>query len=44
MFAPRGWSARRSADGVTLTGFAIGVLALPFLGLRWYGAALAAIV
>jgi hypothetical protein len=29
---------------VTLTGFAIGVLALPFLGLRWYGAALAAIV
>lgn len=33
-----------SADGVTLTGFAIGVLALPFLGLRWYGAALAAIV
>ena len=25
-----------SADGVTLTGFAIGVLALPFLGLRWY--------
>ncbi|WP_434585297.1 CDP-alcohol phosphatidyltransferase family protein [Klebsiella sp. R390] len=33
-----------TADGVTLTGFAIGVLALPFLGLGWYGAALVAIV
>ena len=30
-------------DGVTLVGFAIGVLALPFLALGWYGAALAAI-
>jgi phosphatidylglycerophosphate synthase len=34
-------ASRRRRD---LTGFAIGVLALPFLGLRWYGAALAAIV
>lgn len=33
-----------SADGLTLFGFAIGVLALPFLALQWYGAALAAIV
>ena len=33
-----------SADGVTLTGFAIGVLALPFLALGWYVAALVAIV
>ncbi|MEQ6280282.1 CDP-alcohol phosphatidyltransferase family protein [Kluyvera cryocrescens] len=33
-----------SADGVTLLGFAIGVLALPFLALGWYGAALVAIV
>ncbi|HEY4434690.1 MAG TPA: CDP-alcohol phosphatidyltransferase family protein [Lelliottia sp.] len=33
-----------SADGVTLTGFAIGVLALPFLALGWYVAALIAIV
>nr|WP_154143928.1 CDP-alcohol phosphatidyltransferase family protein [Raoultella sp. RIT712] len=33
-----------TADGVTLTGFAIGVLALPFLALGWYGAALVAIV
>lgn len=31
-------------DGVTLVGFAIGVLALPFLALGWYGAALAAIM
>ncbi|MDU1027269.1 MAG: CDP-alcohol phosphatidyltransferase family protein [Leclercia adecarboxylata] len=31
-------------DGLTLTGFAIGVLALPFLALGWYPAALAAIV
>ncbi|RPH25944.1 CDP-alcohol phosphatidyltransferase family protein [Buttiauxella warmboldiae] len=31
-------------DGLTLFGFAIGVLALPFLALQWYGAALAAIV
>lgn len=31
-------------DGVTLVGFAIGVLALPFLALGWYGAALAAII
>lgn len=33
-----------SADGITLMGFAIGVLALPFLALGWYGAALVAIV
>lgn len=33
-----------SADGVTLAGFAIGVLALPFLALGWYVAALVAIV
>lgn len=33
-----------SPDGLTLFGFAIGVLALPFLALGWYGAALAAIV
>ncbi len=33
-----------SADGLTLVGFGIGVLALPFLALSWYGAALAAIV
>lgn len=33
-----------SADGVTLAGFAIGVLALPFLALGWYFAALIAIV
>ncbi|OFV08371.1 hypothetical protein HMPREF3126_18640 [Salmonella sp. HMSC13B08] len=31
-------------DGLTLFGFAIGVLALPFLALGWYLAALAAIV
>ncbi|VEB00068.1 phosphatidylglycerophosphate synthase [Klebsiella pneumoniae] len=31
-------------DGLTLVGFAIGVLALPFLALGWYGAALAAIL
>lgn len=31
-------------DGVTLVGFAVGVLALPFLALGWYGAALMAIV
>lgn len=31
-------------DGITLIGFAIGVLALPFLALGWYGAALVAIV
>ena len=30
-----------SPDGLTLFGFAIGVLALPFLALGWYGAALA---
>ncbi|MGF0976318.1 CDP-alcohol phosphatidyltransferase family protein, partial [Klebsiella pneumoniae] len=28
-----------SPDGLTLVGFAIGVLALPFLALGWYGAA-----
>lgn len=33
-----------SPDGLTLVGFAIGVLALPFLALGWYGAALAAIL
>ena len=33
-----------SPDGLTMSGFAIGVLALPFLALHWYGAALAAIV
>ena len=33
-----------SADGITLVGFAIGVLALTFLELGWYGAALVAIV
>ena len=33
-----------SPDGLTLLGFAIGVLALPFLALGWYQAALAAIV
>lgn len=31
-------------DGVTLAGFAVGVLALPFLALEWYAAALVAIV
>ncbi len=31
-------------DGLTLSGFAIGALALPFLALQWYGAALAAIL
>ena len=31
-------------DGITLVGFAIGVLALPFLALGWYLAALVAIV
>lgn len=31
-------------DGITLIGFAIGVLALPFLALGWYLAALVAIV
>ena len=31
-------------DGLTLVGFAIGVLALPFLALGWYPAALVAIV
>ncbi|HFZ8995988.1 TPA: CDP-alcohol phosphatidyltransferase family protein [Citrobacter freundii] len=33
-----------SPDGLTLTGFAIGVLALPFLALGWYLPALAAIL
>lgn len=33
-----------TADGLTLVGFAIGVLALPFLALGWYLAALVAIV
>ncbi|MBV8041235.1 CDP-alcohol phosphatidyltransferase family protein [Pluralibacter sp.] len=33
-----------SPDGLTLVGFAVGVLALPFLALGWYGAALVAIV
>lgn len=33
-----------TADGLTLLGFAIGVLALPFLALGWYLAALVAIV
>ena len=33
-----------SPDGLTLFGFAIGVLALPFLALGWYQAALAAVV
>jgi len=32
-----------SPDGITLIGFAIGVLALPFLALGWYLAALVAI-
>lgn len=31
-------------DGITLIGFAVGVLALPFLALGWYLAALVAIV
>ncbi len=31
-------------DGLTLTGFAAGVLTLPFLALGWYPAALVAIV
>ncbi|MFJ3456736.1 CDP-alcohol phosphatidyltransferase family protein [Scandinavium goeteborgense] len=31
-------------DGITLVGFAIGVLALPFLALGWYAPALVAIV
>ncbi|MCE9991679.1 CDP-alcohol phosphatidyltransferase family protein [Enterobacter asburiae] len=31
-------------DGLTLAGFAVGVLALPFLALGWYTAALVAIV
>ena len=31
-------------DGLTLAGFAVGVLALPFLALGWYSAALVAIV
>lgn len=31
-------------DAVTLAGFVIGLLALPFLALHWYGAALAAIL
>ncbi|MFO3903886.1 CDP-alcohol phosphatidyltransferase family protein [Enterobacter hormaechei] len=31
-------------DGITLIGFAVGVLALPFLALGWYPAALVAIV
>lgn len=33
-----------TADGLTLLGFAIGVLTLPFLALGWYLAALTAIV
>ncbi len=33
-----------SPDGLTLLGFAIGVLALPFLALGWYSAALVAIL
>lgn len=33
-----------SPDGITLLGFAIGVLALPFLALQWYSAALIAIL
>lgn len=33
-----------TANGVTLTGFGLGVLALPFLALNWYLAALIAIV
>ncbi|MDX6022546.1 CDP-alcohol phosphatidyltransferase family protein [Scandinavium sp. V105_16] len=33
-----------SPDGITLVGFAIGVLALPFLALGWYIPALVAIV
>lgn len=32
-----------SPDGLTLIGFALGVLALPFLALGWYLAALAAV-
>lgn len=32
------------ADQVTLAGFAVGLTALPFLALEWYGLALAAIV
>lgn len=35
---------RITPDGITLIGFAIGVLALPFLALGWYLAALVAIV
>ncbi|WP_054178540.1 CDP-alcohol phosphatidyltransferase family protein [Trabulsiella odontotermitis] len=31
-------------DGITLTGFAIGLLALPFLALGWYGPALVVII
>lgn len=33
-----------SPDRITLFGFAIGVLALPFLALQWYGAALITIL
>lgn len=32
------------ADQVTISGFAIGMLAVPFLALQWYGLALVAIV
>ncbi len=40
------WLARRGigADGLTLTGFALGLLALPALALGWYGPALALII
>lgn len=31
-------------DGLTLAGFAVGVLALPLLALNWYGAALVVII
>lgn len=33
-----------SPDGLTLFGFAIGLLTLPFLALQWYGLALLAII
>lgn len=44
--AAGGWLARRGigADGVTVTAFAIGLLAVPALALEWYAAALALII
>lgn len=47
---PNLWLAKRlqarqiSADQVTITGFAVGMLAVPLLALQWYGIALVAIV